>query len=340
MQRVSPVEQYENMVHYGEKRIATGTLKSSDYQDTLDHLKPSLRHHDIQSSGTTREEAIRATEHPTEYSREFKINATGNEAIHAMGNAALVGGAITCAISLTKNIISYKTGEVDLQQASINLIQDVGKGAAKSSMVAGTSVLIKNVALDQGLGVLAKSNVTTALAVTAINTSKSIIKFAKGEIGIEEMTIEIGQSGASSGAGLYFGIVGAAVGGPVGAMVGSMTGYMVANISYQTVVEIFNTTKLTEEQYERMRPIYENAIKELNKTRKEFETYMNIYFKESNELLLSSFDMVDNAINNNDLDQLSIGLINITSLFGRELQFKNFNEFKEFMETKNSILEL
>jgi hypothetical protein len=37
---------------------------------------------------------------------------------------------------------------------------------------------------------------------------------------------------------------------------------------------------------------------------------------------------------------MSVGLINIAGIFGKELEFKTFGEFKTFMINKNSVLHL
>lgn len=340
MQRLSPSEQYDRMVELAQKRIETGTLKADDYQDTLKHLAKGLNHDDVSSSGTTREEAIRATSDPDSYTREFKFRASGNETMHAAAEAAITGGAICGAISFTKNILSVKSGETKLHDATVNVVKDITAGGVRSAATASISTAIKNVAIDQGLGTLAKSNVATAIAVTSINVSKSIVKYAKGEISKEDMTIEIGQNGASSASGLYFGMAGGVVGGPLGVLIGSMVGYTIANISYQTVVEIFKTTKYTVDEYERLRPIYEDAVEQVENNRIEFETYMTKYFVYSNKVLDESFLMIDEAIYVGDVETISLGLVNIARIFGKELEFKTFEEFNAFMLDKDSVLKL
>lgn len=154
------------------------------------------------------------------------------------------------------------------------------------------------------------------------------------------MTIEIGQNGASSASGLYFGIIGGVVGGPPGALIGSMVGYTIANVSYQTVVELFKTSNQTVAEYERLRPIYEDAIAQIDKSRIEFEEHMQKYFQYSNKVLDDSFAMIDSAMSAGDVDTMSLGLVNIASIFGRELEFKAFGDFNTFMFDNKSVLRL
>lgn len=340
MQRLSPSEQYDRMVELAQKRIDSGTLKADDYQDTLNNIAKGLNHDGVLSPGTTREEAIKATTDTDSYIRDFKLDAVGNETIHAATEVAMVGGAICGAISISRNILNIKSGQIDFKEASINIAKDISSGGLRSAATVTLSTAVKDVAIDQGLGVLAKSNVATAVAVTAINVSKSILKYSKGEISIEDMTVEIGQNGASSVSGLYFGIVGAAVGGPLGALVGSMVGYTIANISYQTVIEIFKSSSRTIEEYERLRPIYEDAIRQLTETRITFEAYMKDYFAYSNKELDKSFSMIEEALYFGDVENVSAGLISIASIFGKELEFKTFEKFNTFMIDKNSCLKL
>ena len=340
MQRLSPSEQFDRMSELAQMRIDKGTLKADDYQDTLDNLSKGLSHDNVSSDGTTRDEAVRAVTNPDEYTRNFKIDTVSAETVKVITNAAVAGGAICGAISITKNIMSVKSGELKITQASINVVKDVSIGSISSASTAAISTLIKDISIDQGLSTLAKSNVATAVAVSSINVAKSIIKYAKGDITLQDMTIEIGQNGASSVAGLYYGLIGGVVAGPVGALVGSIVGYTVANISYQTVIEIFKTSNHTVAEYERLRSIYEDAIYQLEKSRVEFESYMQKYFKYSNQMLDDSFSMMDTAIGTGDVDTMSLGLVNIASIFGKELDIKTFKGFYIFMENPDSVLEL
>ena len=331
MQRVSPSDQFDKMQELANKRIETGTLKADDYQNTVDNMERGLRHKDIGSPGTERSEAEYAAKDHERYIAEFKTKTTIEETYHNMANAAVAGGAISGAISITRNIVAVKTGEIEVDQAVMNVAKETAAGAARSTLVAGTATIIKNTALDHGLGAIAKGNVATATAVAVINVSKSVIKYAKGDITLEEMTIEIGQSGAQSISGLYFGIVGAAVGGPVGAMVGSMAGYLIANISYQTVVDIIKSSKLEMEQYERLKPIYEESIYQMKRMEEEFNQIMAEYFRESNKYIRNCFKLIDSAVENQDTDAMARGLVNLVSVFGKRLEVMSYEEFKDFM---------
>ncbi len=202
MQRLSPSEQFDRMSELAQMRIDKGTLKADDYQDTLDNLSKGLSHDNVSSDGTTRDEAIRAATDPDGYAGKFKLEAVSTETIHVAANAAIAGGAICGAISISKNIMSVKSGEIKLGEASMNVAKDVAIGSIGSAATATISTVIKDVAIDQGLSTLAKSNIATAVAVSAINISKSITRYARGQITIEDMTIEIGQNGASSVAGV------------------------------------------------------------------------------------------------------------------------------------------
>lgn len=159
MQRLSPSEQFDKMQELAQHRIDKGTLKADDYQDTLDNLSKGLSHDNVNSEGTTREEAIEAVTNQDKYTRDFKLDAVGNETLHAATNAAITGGAICGAISITKNIMSVKSGEIELSQAAVNVSKDIAIGGARSAAVVTISTIIKDVALDQGLGALAKSNI-------------------------------------------------------------------------------------------------------------------------------------------------------------------------------------
>jgi len=340
MQRISPSDQFERIKDLAQKRIDAGTLKAEDYKDTLKNLEPGLKYNNISSSGTTRSEADFAADNHDGYAADFKLKVTLDEASHNMEHAAKAGAVIGGAISITRNIISVKSGEVTTQEATINIVKDIGLASSRSALTAGISTIIKNTALDNGLGVLAKSNVATAVAVTTINVSKSIIKYTKGEISLEEMTLEMGKNGAQSVSGLYFGIAGGVVGGPVGALVGSMAGYMIANISYQTVVDAIQSAKLAKEQYEKLKPIYEESIAQMERMEKEFRLLMHQYFKETNTYIDKSFKFINSALISGDTETMSVGVINLVSIFGKNLEVMTYSEFNEFMADNNSILKL
>ena len=340
MQRVSPSDQFERMKELAQKRIDTGTLKAADYKDTVKNLESGLKHNNVSSSGTTRSEADLAAKNHKKYAADFKLKATVNETSRNMAYAAAAGGVIGGAISITRNIISVKTGETTTQEATLNIVKDIGSTSARSALTAGVTTIIKNTALDNGLGVLAKSNVATAVAVTTINVSKSIIKYTRGELTLEEMTLEMGKNGAQSVSGLYFGIAGGVVGGPVGVLVGSMAGYMIANISYQTVVDAIQSAKLANEQYEKLKPIYEESIAQMERMEKEFKQLMNQYFKETNTYIDKSFELINGALVSGDTEAMSIGIVNLVSVFGKKLEVMTYSEFNEFMVDDSRILKL
>ena len=150
----------------------------------------------------------------------------------------------------------------------------------------------------------------------------------------------MGKSGAQSVSGLYFGIAGGVVGGPVGLLIGSMAGYMLANISYQTVADTYKNALLTEEQYERLRPIYEESIATMQEMEQEFNKIMERYFQKSNRYISECFSFLDEAAQREDTDAMALGLVNLVSVFGQNLQLMNYNDFKEFMSDDSGMLRL
>lgn len=340
MQRISPSDQYDRMKELAEDRIRSGTLKADDYENTLGNLEKGLSYKNIHSPGTTRADVEQAALDHENFINGFKIEAVLEEASNNITNATMVGGAILGAVSIAKNAIAVKSGEIELDVALANITKETGNGALHSSVVAGSAMILKDIALDQGLGILAKSNVATATAVAVYNVSKSIFRYAKGEIGIEEMTIEMGKSGAQSVSGLYFGIAGGVVGGPVGLLIGSMAGYMLANISYQTVADTYKNALLTEEQYERLRPIYEESIATMQEMEQEFNKIMERYFQKRDRYISECFSFLDEAAQREDIDAMALGLVNLVSVFGQNLQLMSYSDFKEFMNDDSGMLRL
>ena len=81
----------------------------------------------------------------------------------------------------------------------------------------------------------------------------------------------------------------------------------------------------------------ETLIKQMRAQRIAFEENAAALLRERAQIVTASFDVIDKAILSSDFNQLSEGLGNIARAFGKELQFKTFEEFDEFMKSDESF---
>lgn len=348
MLRLSPSDQHDKIEELLNKRIAAGTLKAEDYQQTLRNLKKSLEHDNVRSSGTTYQEALDATSQETadKIASNFKINA----ALTDMHESGKRGGAIGAGISATGSLLfesfSVYQGERTVGEATVNVAIASAKGFATGYTVTAISKGITH-ASSQFLGEqvargLTRSNAPVAIAAGVVNASKSIVSFLNGEIDSEQLADEISHTAITSTSSFYYGALGQAV-IPipvVGAMVGATVGYFIGNLIHQSGLIALGDSAVVKEAKERREQIQAMciaAIPEIRKNRLELEQTLELHFADRKAVFISSFEEIDSALVEWDPDKFLKNLNAINSQFGSVLPFKNFEEFDQLMLSDKSF---
>ncbi len=164
---------------------------------------------------------------------------------------AAMAASITCAISTVDNVSACLDGEITADEAAMNIGKDtlaagaIGYGAGFVTHAVASSMAGSSNALISSLG---NSCVPAAAVSFGISSYDSVMVYAQGEIGVDELAYDLGEiavgvAGSLGGAALAGAAVGSVVPGAgtvVGAgvgLVGGMVGYAVTTAAYETAVE-------------------------------------------------------------------------------------------------------
>lgn len=275
-------EQSNALRKLGKTELADIKLKQAKNYEHLEHK--------ITDSGLTTEEAIQYRLNP----KAMTVKDIGKVS-HGAGLEGLkFGVAIGGSISAVNNIISVYSGNKEFSEAILDMSKDTLISGATGYATAASGTVIKTYMAQSSKEVvrnISKSNMPAMVVNACLSTSKSIKKYAIGELDEAELAQEIGLSVTGMMSSSMFAAIGqVAIPIPVfGALIGGMVGYALTNTVYQSFFNVLKEAKLSTErrqiiemQCEAARLLskeYELKIKELFAYRlKELETYSNIMF--------------------------------------------------------------
>jgi len=188
------------------------------------------------------------------------------------------------------------------------------------------------------LKLASKSNVLTNVANEVVHLGKTLKDWVDGEITDAKLLTEIKHAAVTSASMFWYGALGqAAIPIPVvGFLVGSAVGYFVGHTLVKSGhVAIGETPAVREarERQERIRAMCERLIPEIQANRAKLEAYLDTHFANRAQVFKSSFDTLDQSILSDEPEAFVGALHAINEQFGQALQFRNFEEFDELMES-------
>ncbi len=148
----------------------------------------------------------------------------------------------------------------------------------------------------------------------------------------------MGQTGTSTVSSIYAGAVVGLVFGPVGAFVGSVAGYLVASNVYNSCVSVLRHARLAEEESARIVAICEEACREMEAQRREFEAFIEKNLQDRQEQFTRCLAAIDSGLSSEAPELTTLALSDFAALFGRGLVYKSFPEFDRFIVTTNEPL--
>ena len=318
-----------------------GIKNSKIYNEKYSNIKQSsvdeLKYEKTTSGGTSYDEVMKATNNPEKYSNSFSNKLIAREAGKAALTGAATGAILGGAISSVKNFISYKNGYIDIESAINNTFKESTEVAGKGAVTGALGGVIRGTAQKKGLSTFAKGNVAVAIAAGLVETSGTIIKFAKGEINERECMIAIGETGVSSISSIYTGAVAGAVFGPIGSVVGSIAGYMISTTVYQSCMIALNKGDLALEEAKKIRKLADETISAIENYRTNFENEVSKELKLRNEVF-ERFITSIKSYNSNDLSIVINDISEFALFTGRELKLLNYEEFNSFMESDEVLV--
>lgn len=350
MARLAPQDQHKMIESLLKKRIEKGALKAEDYEQTYRNLQETLRFENVQSSGTTYQEAVNNTNIETakESAAQIKRKAALTDIHESSKRAGLMAAGISGTVTAGQSLYELYQGEIELAEAISNTAIGAAKGYATGYAVTAASKGVGHVAvkyLGQSAGsAFVKSNAPTAMAAGIVTASKSMVAYMKGDISVEELQSEISHIAITCTSSFYYGALGQVV-CPIpvlGAMVGAGVGYFVGNLLHQSSLIALGDPAIVKAARERRiqaEAFAQAAIPKIQAHRAELERVIAHHFAERKQEFTECFQILDSSLVGWEPDHFVGALERINNQFGRTLQFKNFDEFNTFMLDDKAALD-
>lgn len=324
-------EQSSNLEQKGNYQKANEIKnRAREIKKTKDNLK---------KSNVSSKEAYIAAQNP-KYTTLKNVAKIANEAGKEQAKAgAIISGVVSCS----KNMVAIIRGEKDLKDATIDLSKDITKGAGTSYGIAASGTALKSVMQTSNISMvktLSKTNMPALIATTTVQVGSSLKKYIKGDINELELMEELGEKGTGMMAASMGAAVGTAIFPGVGTVVGAMVGYMTSSQIYQSTMNVLAEEKLSNQKREFIKKISEEALKTMQREQEELKEIYGKYYKARENYLNNCLSLLDEAVANNNIDLFTASLNKIAISFGETLEFKNFQEFDNFMKNEETVFDL
>lgn len=343
----------KNASEYAEKKATllmeqADKVESRGKKDAAEKLRATARKYkqfskNVADTKVTEKEAMFARLHP-------KLSTAQDIAklSHRAGvQGASIGAGISGLSSMIQNLVAYAKGEKTAEEAAKSVALATGKGAAMGYVSAFAGAAIKGAMQNSKQEItraISKTSFPAQIVSITIEVSKTMRLYLQGEIDGVECLSMLGEQGCGMLSSSLFATIGGAAGtvaGPagiaVGGMIGGMVGYVFNSAFYGLLKDSLTEAKFAHEQRLQIEAECEKAIELATKYQAEIKATLEKYLSKYINVFNSSFDLMDQAINSNDIDLFIKGNKDIQTLLNYNNQFSNFNEFDELMNTSDSL---
>ncbi|MDR2142589.1 MAG: lecithin retinol acyltransferase family protein [Deltaproteobacteria bacterium] len=114
-------------------------------------------------------------------------------------------------------------------------------------------------------------------------------------------------------------------------LVGPMAGLMIFDFFSRKAAIARKQAKLAHDYYLKVNRECEEAIKQIELCKKEFEATFNKHFNEVSDNISFCLNKMQLAVENYEIDDYAVAINNLASIFGHSLRFKTLDEFNDFM---------
>ena len=349
---VAPSDQTDKVQALYAKRIESGTLKASDYQNASAKLHKGIEADNVSSGGTTYDEALKATDakHANHVANTFEAKAALSDMHQSGMQAGKMGATFSGISSSASGLYQLSQGKVTKGEVAAQIIVDTSKGFATSYLTtAGSKGIVHGLAKagvsQTSVGALTKNNAHIALAASILKSGQSVVRYLQGEIDSDQLMCEISETAITSASTFYYGALGQAI-IPipiVGAMIGSTVGYFVGSMLHQSGLMGLGevaVVKVARERRERIEAMCLESITLIRQHRLELEALLKTHFAERRQTLTQAFDGIEQSLVSWDADDFIQHLESVNQAFGKSLPFKSFDEFDIFMKDNTSVFVL
>ncbi|WP_250655323.1 lecithin retinol acyltransferase family protein [Alkalimarinus coralli] len=186
--------------------------------------------------------------------------------------------------------------------------------------------------------VLPRGTYIVALEQTRI----SLVGYLKGDINKEKLFEDISHTVINTASMSFYGALGqAAIPIPVaGFLIGSSIGLVVGNLLQQSGLLALGDSPVVQEAKERRHEINQlcqRLIPEIQKSRAQLEEYLSTHFESRAAIFSSAFNSLDESLTTLDTKRFTDSLEQINNQFGTVLEFADFQDFDNFMESDDSF---
>lgn len=295
--------------------------------DNLNKLKKNLR-----PSKLTRKQSLEAVDNPELSTIKSVANVSHRAGIKTAETAALIGGSA----SLVRNIVGMCKGEIEADEAALNVVKDTAQSAAMGYGTGFAGSAIKGAmqnSTSEYTRALAKTNVAGTIVAVTVSASKTLSKYFKGEIDGTQCLEDLGEQGTGMIAASMFTVIGQAV-IPipvVGGLVGGMVGYALSSATYGVLMNSLKEAKLAHEERIAIEKACEEHIKMIRGYRAQMNEIIEKYLSGAMEIFNESFSGIKDALDIGNVDLLIESANNITASFGGNKPFETMDDFNNKM---------
>lgn len=304
----------------------------------VEKVKSSLKKSSVSST-----DACYARMNPGLSTVKDVVGVANRAGLHGAGISAAIGGSI----AIIQNVVSVCNGEIDAEEACVNVAKQTAVSAASGYGITFASTALKG-AMQNSTSLiireLSKTNLPTVVVSVVSNTCISLGMYINGDISGTECFERIGKDGFGIISGAAFSTIGSSAAAVVfgssaaasvlGGLFGGIVGYAAAAFCYDFFLQSAKSAKLAHEERICIEKMCEEHVKLLRAYRQEIEEKTERYMVSYMQLFDSSMEGIKKALDLGDIDGFISSANNVISALGGECQYHNIEEFNHMIKNK------
>lgn len=288
----------------------------------------------LQKSEVSNQDALFARLHPKLSTAQDVVRLSAK----AGAQTAAFSAAFAGSISIIGNLVAVAKGDKSPEQAVGDVAQDTGSAAVVGGVTGFTGSALKGImqnATSQTARSLSKTALPAAAVTVAMESSKTLARYAQGEIDGVQCFEQLGEQGYSMVASAMFATIGQiAIPVPiVGALIGSMLGYALASASYETLLQSQKEAQWSHEERLQIEAQCAEQIDMIRAYRADLEQLISQYLCKNLQTFQTSFDEIKTSLAIGDVDGFVAGANSITEALGKKPSFHTLKEFDTLMSS-------
>jgi hypothetical protein len=324
-QQIILEKQTEELIKRGDTKLA------AKKQEEIDRIKNARRR--AKPSKVSTSDAMEARKSPILSVGKDVLRVAHKAGAQAAGTGAAMGGGIGVLRYGYEFINDKKTAA----ETSLSILTDTGRSAI-SAYASGATTAMLSGALQEASGQivrnLGKGNTPSMIVQTSTVLAKGVLDCIAGKITTEQMIGQISREGmtlVTSLTGSNFGAIlgtfcAPGIGTVVGGVIGGMIASMLSGGVYSTLKRSVHDLELSNEQREKTQEFCAYIISQHKEYRRQMDAIFDQFFFEKRKKIKSAFNSIADATMRGE--SIRGGLEDIAQAFGKQLAFKNGAEIR------------